>query len=304
MQRAPLPSNEQDCKREKVVAALMFWSDSTHLANFGTAKLWPIYLLFGNVSKYIRGQPSSGACQHVAYIPSLPDSFQDFATNFCRKWGTQKADIMMHCRRELMHGVWRFLLDKDFIHAYRYGMVVKCADGVGRRVYPRIFTYSADYPEKWVIFFVPLHVNALSNSVDRVLLATIRNQGLHPCPRCLIPKAKLDETGMKHDNKFRLKNVRSYLFDFVLIARKAIYNLGAAIAGEAVNQLLKTTSSVPTVVSQDPFNLYNSHSFKLRVSIRMLLLINLALISTSCVCSLSTFCMSLNWVCGKHSLPI
>jgi len=148
VQRAPLPPNEPDCKREKVVAALMFWSDSTHLANFGTAKLWPIYLLFGNVSKYIRGQPNSGACQHVAYIPSLPDSFQDFATHFCSKWGTQKTDLMTHCRRELMHGVWKFLLDEDFIHAYEYGMVVKCVDGVERRVYPRFFTYSADYPEK------------------------------------------------------------------------------------------------------------------------------------------------------------
>ena len=148
VQRAPLPPNEPDCKREKVVAALMFWSDSTHLANFGTAKLWPIYLLFGNLSKYIRGQPNSGACQHIAYIPSLPDSFQDFAASFCSKWGTQKTDLMTHCRRELMHGVWKFLLDEDFIHAYKYGMVVKCADGIERRVYPRFFTYSADYPEK------------------------------------------------------------------------------------------------------------------------------------------------------------
>jgi hypothetical protein len=159
VQRAPLPPNEPDCKREKVVAALMFWSDSTHLANFGTAKLWPIYLLFGNVSKYIRGQPNSGACQHLAYIPSLPDSFQDFATNFCSKWGTQKTDLITHCRRELMHGVWKFLLDDDFIHAYKYGIVVKCVDGIERRVYPRFFSYSADYPEKLVIFFVPLQVN-------------------------------------------------------------------------------------------------------------------------------------------------
>jgi hypothetical protein len=159
VQRVPLPPNEPDCKRERVVAALMFWSDSTHLANFGTAKLWPIYLLFGNVSKYIRGQPNSGACQHLAYIPSLPDSFQDFATNFCSKWGTQKTDLITHCRRELMHGVWKFLLDDDFIHAYKYGIVVKCVDGIERRVYPRFFTYSADYPEKLVIFFVPLQVN-------------------------------------------------------------------------------------------------------------------------------------------------
>jgi hypothetical protein len=148
VQRAPLPPDQPDCKLEKVLVALMVWSDSTHLANFGTAKLWPIYFLFGNTSKYIHGQPNSGACQHVAYIPSLPDSFQDFAASFCSKWGTQKKDLMTHCRRELMHGVWKFLLDTDFIHAYKYGMIVKCADGIERRVYPRFFTYSADYPEK------------------------------------------------------------------------------------------------------------------------------------------------------------
>jgi len=148
VQRAPLPPDQPDCKLEKVVAALMVWSDSTHLANFGTAKLWPIYIRFGNVSKYIHGQPNSGAFQHAAYIPSLPDSFQDFAASFCSNWGTQKRDLMTHCRRELMHGVWEFLLDSDFIDAYKYGMVVKCADGIERRVYPRFFTYSADYPEK------------------------------------------------------------------------------------------------------------------------------------------------------------
>ena len=114
------------------------------------AKLWPIYFLFGNVSKYIHvsGQPNSGACQHVAYIPSLPDSFQDFATSFCSKWGTQKKDLMTHCRRELMHGVWKFLLDADFIHAYKYKMVVRCVDGIEPQVYPQFLTYSADYPEK------------------------------------------------------------------------------------------------------------------------------------------------------------
>jgi Plavaka transposase len=47
-----------------------------------------------------------------------------------------------------MHQVWRQLLDDDFIAAYRHGIVLRCIDGVLRRVYPRIFTYSADYPEK------------------------------------------------------------------------------------------------------------------------------------------------------------
>ena len=148
VQRAALPPDDPDCKREKVVAALMFWSDTTHLANFGTAKLWPIYMFLGNLSKYIRSEPSSQACHHLAYIPSLSDSFQDLLSSIHARWNTQKKSILTHCRRELMHAVWRLLLDDDFLHAYKYGIVIKCHDGIERRVYPRIFTYSADYPEK------------------------------------------------------------------------------------------------------------------------------------------------------------
>ena len=49
-----------------------------------------------------------------------------------------------------MHEVWRLLLDEEFLHAYKHGIVLMCADGIQRRVYPRIFTYSADYPEKCI----------------------------------------------------------------------------------------------------------------------------------------------------------
>ena len=98
VQHATLPPDDPDCKRIKVVAAMMFWSDSTHLANFGTAKLWPIYMMLGNLSKYVRVLPSSGACMHVAYIPHLANSFEDFASTFHCKWGTQnKGDILTHC---------------------------------------------------------------------------------------------------------------------------------------------------------------------------------------------------------------
>jgi hypothetical protein len=64
------PPDEGPCNLEKVVAAVMFLSDATHLANFGTAKAWPIYLMLGNLSKYIRALPNSGAMYHLAYIPS------------------------------------------------------------------------------------------------------------------------------------------------------------------------------------------------------------------------------------------
>lgn len=150
VQRAPLPADDSDCKREKVVAALMLWSDSTHLANFGTAKMWPLYMLFGNLSKYIRTQPNSGACHHMGYIPSLSDAILAEIGKFHMKWNIKKQqkEVTKHLRRELMQAVWSFLLDDDFLHAYKYGIVIKCHDGIERRVYPRIFTYSADYPEK------------------------------------------------------------------------------------------------------------------------------------------------------------
>ena len=34
--------------------------------------------------------------------------------------------------------------------AYEFGILILCADGILRRVFPRIFIYSADYPEKYV----------------------------------------------------------------------------------------------------------------------------------------------------------
>ena len=66
-----LPLGNTDCKLEKVIAALMISSDGTHLTNFGNAKAWPIYLMLGNLSKYIRSMPKSGAMHHLAYIPSV-----------------------------------------------------------------------------------------------------------------------------------------------------------------------------------------------------------------------------------------
>lgn len=57
---------------------------------------------------------------------------------------------MAHCFRELTHEQWKVLLDDEFLHAYEHGIVIECRNGVMRRIYPRIFTYSADYPEKYV----------------------------------------------------------------------------------------------------------------------------------------------------------
>ncbi|KAJ3752589.1 hypothetical protein EV360DRAFT_97363 [Lentinula raphanica] len=223
VQRAP--TDDPECKAEKVEAALMCWSDATQLANFGTAKLWPVYMLFGNLSKYIRSSPNSGAVNHLAYIPVIPDSIKHNITTFHAK---RKADILTHCNRELYHAVWRHLLDNEFVHAYHYGVVIECNDGIKRRIYPRFFTYSADYPEK-------------------VLLATIRDLGNCPCPQCLCPKASLDQMGTRRDLALRKNTARTFLIGRVKKARDYIYRKGYGIRSARIEELLKATSSVPTM---------------------------------------------------------
>jgi hypothetical protein len=60
--------SEPGCNLPRVVVALMFWSDATQLTSFGNAKLWPLYLFFGNESKYRRYKPSCNLCEHIAYF--------------------------------------------------------------------------------------------------------------------------------------------------------------------------------------------------------------------------------------------
>ena len=60
-------------------------------------------------------------------------------------------ELYTHFKRELMHAIWRVLLDDEFVEAYRNGVLIKCADGIIRCFFPRLFSYSADYPEKYVL---------------------------------------------------------------------------------------------------------------------------------------------------------
>ncbi|KAG2737582.1 hypothetical protein P692DRAFT_201681626, partial [Suillus brevipes Sb2] len=200
---------EPGCSLERVIAGLMFFSDATHLANFGTAKAWPLYLYFGNLSKYARSSPTSGACHLVAFFPS------DILSTLPRISKTGIAALQTHCRRELFHACWNILLDAEFIHAYHHGIVLMCPDGILRRVFPRIFTYSADYPEK-------------------VLIATIKDMGSCPCPRCLIPKVSFDLLGLFRDMRDRAASLRVYSIAKVTEARQFIYRWGNTVDGTKV----------------------------------------------------------------------
>ncbi|KAG6905506.1 hypothetical protein DXG01_002327 [Tephrocybe rancida] len=135
--------HEPGCDLPCYVVALMFWSDGTHLTDFGTASLTPLYMQFGNDSKYWHCKPSAHLTEH------LPDEFKSFASQYLGDGkNTIQSDLLSHCRWELAHAQLDLLLDKEFANAYQHGLVVEWDDGVARRFYPRILCYSADYKEK------------------------------------------------------------------------------------------------------------------------------------------------------------
>lgn len=49
----------------------MFASDETHLTSFGDAQIWPVYMHFGNESKYRRGKASLKLFEEVAYFQKV-----------------------------------------------------------------------------------------------------------------------------------------------------------------------------------------------------------------------------------------
>jgi hypothetical protein len=73
---------------------------------------------------------------------------QDF---YKENFGTTASQATLtHLKRELMHAILELILNDEFMEAYEHGIVIKCPDGILWRFYPQFFTYSADYPEKWV----------------------------------------------------------------------------------------------------------------------------------------------------------
>lgn len=132
--------------KPRVIAALQLYSDATLVAAFGGKSAWPIYVQFGGHSKYKRAHPSISITQQIAFIPKLPDELQDaYRKHYGR---AASVDVLGHCKREMVHQLWTHILDEEFVEGYKNGIAIKCYDGIERLVFPRIFTYAADYPEK------------------------------------------------------------------------------------------------------------------------------------------------------------
>lgn len=80
----------------------------------------------------------------------LPDSFID---EYKKKFKVAPSpEIITHCRREMYHEVIKLILQGRFAEAYEHGILIKFPDGIIHRVFPRFYCYTADYPEKFVLF--------------------------------------------------------------------------------------------------------------------------------------------------------
>ncbi|KAJ2911489.1 hypothetical protein MD484_g8926, partial [Candolleomyces efflorescens] len=199
------------------------------LTSFGNTKLWPLYMFFANDSKYRRNKQSLKLGEHIAYFQKLPDDFKDFYMGHSGQDSVSQA-VLTHCQRELFHEQWQVILDDEFLDAYEHGIVIKCLDGVKHRFYPRILTYSADYPKK-------------------IIVASIKNLGKAPCTRCAIPLVEVPRLGMKSDRQNRVRLARvddSSRRTRIEIARNAIYNANLSITHDDVVEQLADLSLVPT----------------------------------------------------------
>ncbi|KAL0563503.1 hypothetical protein V5O48_018564, partial [Marasmius crinis-equi] len=212
---------------EVVVLWLMLASDSTHLTNFGTASLWPIYMYFGNCSKYERGHPKFHTAHHIAYIPHISDFIGDV---YREAYHQAPSDaVLRHIKREVMQAVWNLILDDEFVEAYEKSLVLECYDEIPRRFVPEFFSYSADYPEK-------------------VSIICIKHLGTCLCVRCLCQKSQVRQLGTKNDMVRRVKFQRvdsTRRQDLVKIARWHIFCDGRPVEGRIVKQLLDDQSLTP-----------------------------------------------------------
>ena len=85
----------------------------------------------------------------------------------------------------------------------------------------------------------------------RVLLASIRDIGGRPCPRCLIPLKATDQLGQNADDRIRIEGKRvddERRKKLIRRARRYIYEGGRVVKSAKVELLLKEMSLVPTEV--------------------------------------------------------
>ncbi|QRV89363.1 hypothetical protein RhiJN_17381 [Ceratobasidium sp. AG-Ba] len=112
-------------------------SDETRLTNFaGDKRAHPVYLTIGNIPKRLRRRVSKRANILIGYLP-VPKLD-------CVSSDEERRTI----KRELFHQCMEEILAPLVEAGNNDGELAPCADGYVRRIYPKLASYIADFPEQ------------------------------------------------------------------------------------------------------------------------------------------------------------
>lgn len=101
----------------------------------GGQQAYPVYLTIGNISKAIRRKASKRATVILGYLPV--DSFKD----------VKGKSVRSKLRGKLLHRAMEAIVE-PLKTASREGVLMWCADGFLRRVYPILAAFVGDWPEQ------------------------------------------------------------------------------------------------------------------------------------------------------------
>ncbi|KAF9554728.1 hypothetical protein CPC08DRAFT_696425 [Agrocybe pediades] len=149
--------------------SIILYADKTRLSSFGTEKGYPVVVRCGNLPVSIRNSEGVGGSRLVGWLPIPEETASD----------TGKASYR-NVKRLIWHEAVAIIFSS--IQSYtRFGVSVRCADGISRKIFPFVNMISADYEEQCFM--------ALNRG----------NKANFPCPVCLVPKDSIPDLSKTFD---------------------------------------------------------------------------------------------------------
>jgi hypothetical protein len=248
---------------ENVIALLILGSDSTHLASFGTASLWPIYVFFGNMSKYDSSKPTEFAASHLAYLPKVNSPPHCYLIELTSVSLSCPMTLPMRTCMSLV-----YLPHPMSSHIVGGSCSMRSSSSSLREGSQRCTSMESSshflmvsLAESFLgsIATLPIirksrlaapHMSFINSTIfGRILIATIKNLGQCPCPRCHTSLTSVPLLGKDVDtqNRAETREPTKRFFREVEKARKSIFE-GYKVSGTRVDRLLGGLSRVPTNV--------------------------------------------------------